>query len=56
MQSAFQVLPAELSVLDLLGLEQCCPLSPVGVVKGDPRCSNASQVTLPAVFCVEKGL
>lgn len=58
MHSALQVLPAELSVLDVLGLEQCYPVSPVGLVKGDSRCrcNNASQVTLPATFCVKEGL
>lgn len=39
-------------------LRQHYPLSSVGLVKGDPRCrcNNASQVTLPAGFCVEEGL
>lgn len=44
MHSVLQFLPAELSVLGVLGLEQHYPLSPVGLVEGTP----GADATLPS--------
>lgn len=55
-----QVLPAELSVLGVLDLEQRYPLSSVGLVKGGPRCRCQSGDTSSWLLCrggaLEEGL